>query len=148
MLGASPSTPEAVTPQRGVPEASGPVSVPSDRPSESKNLGEIRQETYNPAMSSSATSSVNAAASSVANALPSSADIQAQLADAKAQISRLTQQIGESSGLRQRKTDTSSSSGAQLSTATETRAAPAGGVPVQITAGLCLLSFLIAYFLF
>jgi hypothetical protein len=26
--------------------------------------------------------------------------------------------------------------------------APAGGVPVQIVAGLCLLSFLLAYFFF
>lgn len=148
LLGASPNSPEAVTPQRGVSEASGPVSVPSERPSESKNLGEIKKEAYNPATSGGLASSVNAVSSSVSNALPSSTELQAQLADAKAQISRLTQQISESTGLRQRKVDTSSSSGAQLSTATETRPAPAGGVPVHITAGLCLISFLLAYFLF
>ncbi|KAL6707939.1 phosphatidylinositol-binding protein scs2 [Coniothyrium glycines] len=147
LLGASPNTPEAVTPQRGVSEASGPISVPSERPAGSKDLGEIRNETFNPA-TSGLSSSINAAASSVSNVLPSSAELQAQLADAKAQISRLTQQVSESAGLRQRKTDASSSSTAKLSTATETRAAPAGGVPVQITAALCLLSFLLAYFLF
>lgn len=148
LLGTSPISPEAVTPQRGVPEASGPISVPSERPADSKSLGEIKKETYNPASSGGLASSVNAVSSGVSNALPSSTELQAQLADAKAQISRLTKQISDSTGLRQRKADTSSSSGGQLSTAAETRPAPAGGVPVHITAALCLLSFLLAYFLF
>lgn len=148
LLGASPNSPEAVTPQRGVPEASGPVSVPSERPAQSKNLGEIREETFNPATSGGLASSVNAVSNTVANALPSSTELQNQLADARAQISRLTQQISENTGLRQRKADTSASSGGKLSTATEVRPAPAGGVPVHITAGLCLISFLLAYFLF
>lgn len=144
----SPS-PEAVTPHRGVSEAAGPVSVPADRPTDSKNSGEIQNETFNPATSGGGVQSTfSAAAASVTNALPTSASLQAQLDEAKAQIVRLTQQAGDSSGLRQRKTGSASDSKAQLSTAMETRPAPAGGVSVQITAGLCLVSFLLAYFLF
>ncbi|CAO2658803.1 Nn.00g065260.m01.CDS01 [Neocucurbitaria sp. VM-36] len=143
----SPS-PEAVTPQRGVPEVTGPVSRPQDRPADSKNLGEIKDEAYNPATSGGVQSTVAAAAASVKNALPGTGDLQAQLDEAKAQIARLTQQAGESSGLRQRKTDPTRDTKAQLSNAVDTRQAPAGGVPIHITALLCLISFLLAYFLF
>jgi hypothetical protein len=134
-----------VTPQRGVPEATGPVSLPSERPAGSKNLGEIKDETYNPATSGGVAATMSAAATRVSNAIPvSQADVNAQLAEAKATIARLTQQASEASGLRQRKTDSKS----QLSTAAHTQTAPAGGVSVQITALLCLVSFLLAYFLF
>jgi hypothetical protein len=146
------SSPEAVTPHRGVSEASGPVSIPSDRPSGSKDLGEIRDEVYNPAVSSmsgSVGSTVSAVTAKVSNAVPmSQEDLRAQLNDAKATIARLTSQASEATGLRQRKTDSTSDSKSQLSTVTDTRTAPAGGVSVQITALLCLLSFLVAYFLF
>jgi len=143
----SPS-PEAVTPQRGS-EATGPVSRPDERPAGSKNLGEIKNEAYNPAVSGGVGSTVSAAAAKVSNAIPvSQEDMKEQLAEAKAQISRLTQQLSEASGLRQRKVEPTSDSKAQLSTAAHTHTAPAGGVSVPITAFLCLLSFLIAYFLF
>ncbi|CBX91832.1 hypothetical protein LEMA_P045380.1 [Plenodomus lingam JN3] len=147
LLASSPS-PEAVTPQRGVPEASGPVSVPSERPSGSKHLGEIQNETFSSASTGSLRSTVNAAAASVSNALPSTASLQAQLDEAKAEIARLTQQVSESAGLRQRRADPSSRSTATTSAATVSPPVNAGGVPVHITAILCLLSFLIAYFLF
>ncbi|KAI4681925.1 uncharacterized protein J4E84_007522 [Alternaria hordeiaustralica] len=143
----SPS-PEAVTPQRGVSDASGPVSVPSERPSGSKDLGEIRNETYNPASSGNMGSSFSSAAGTVASAMPSSSDVEAQLAEAKAQIARLTQQVSEATGLRQRKTGSAQDSKQGVATSMDTRQAPAGGVSVQITALLCLISFLIAYFLF
>jgi hypothetical protein len=145
----SPS-PEALTPQRGVSGASGPVSLPEDRPSGSKNLGEIEDETFNPAVSTmSVGSTFSAAATKVSNAIPiSQEDLSAQLAEAKATITRLTNQATEATGLRQRKTESTRDSKSQLSTATDNRAAPAGGVSVQITALLCLLSFLVAYFLF
>ncbi|KAF1940782.1 VAMP-associated protein [Clathrospora elynae] len=143
----SPS-PEAVTPQRGVSDASGPISVPQDRPSDSKNLGEIKNEAYSPAMTGGIKATASAAAASVTNALPSSAELQAQLDEATAQIARLTKQAGDASGLRQRKTGTTLDSKAQVSTSMDTRQAPAGGVSVQITALLCLVSFLLAYFLF
>jgi hypothetical protein len=73
--------------------------------------------------------------------------LRVQLEEAKATISRLTAQASEATGLRQRKTD-SSQGKSQLATATQPQTTPAGGVPVPITAGLCLLSFLLAYFLF
>ncbi len=93
-------------------------------------------------------SAVASAATTVKNAMPSQADLQAQLEEAKAQITKLTQQVSESSGLRQRKVDVGSDSKAPASMAVDTRQAPAGGVPLQITAILCLASFLLAYFLF
>lgn len=150
----SPQSEAAVTPVRGATEhAQGPVSRIEDRPAGSKNLGEIERETYNPASSTFSTSTgggiqqtVAAAASSVANAIPTSqAELQAQLDAAKAQITRLTQQAD--AGLRQRKPESSRDAKDQLATATQ-QAAPAGGVSVQITALLCLVSFLLAYFLF
>ncbi|KAF1921909.1 PapD-like protein [Ampelomyces quisqualis] len=145
----SAATPEAVTPQRGVPEATGPVSRPGERPAGSKNLGEIKDETYNPATSGGVAATVSAAAARVSNAIPvSQEDLRAQLEEAKATISRLTAQASEASGLRQRKTEPTLDSKSQLATAAHTQTAPAGGVSVQITALLCLVSFLLAYFLF
>ena len=141
-------SPEAVTPQRGVPEATGPVSRPEERPAGSKNLGEIKDETYNPA-TSGVGATMSAAATRVSNAIPmSQEDLSRQLEESKATIARLTQQASEASGLRQRKTEPTHDSKSQLSTAAHTQTAPAGGVSVQITALLCLLSFLVAYFLF
>lgn len=147
LLPSSPS-PEAVTPQRGVSDASGPVSLPSERPAGSKHLGEIQNETFSPASTGSVASVVNAAAATVSNALPSAATLQAQLDEARAQIARLRQQASESSGLRQRKGDSGPNSSSTSTLATATPPVAAGGVPVHITAGLCLVSFLIAYFLF
>ncbi|KZM20064.1 phosphatidylinositol-binding protein scs2 [Ascochyta rabiei] len=153
----SPQSEAAVTPVRGATEhAQGPVSRVEDRPAGSKNLGQIEQETYNPASSGYSTATgtgasiqqtVAAAAASVTNAIPTSqAELQAQLDAAKAQIARLTQQAD--AGLRQRKPESARDAKDQLATATQQQTAPAGGVSVQITALLCLVSFLIAYFLF
>jgi hypothetical protein len=143
----SPS-PESGTPARGFAEsATGPVSRPQDRPADSKNLGEIKNEAFNPATSGGIGASMAAVAASVTNAIPTSqAELQAQLSEAKAQIARLTQQAD--AGLRQRKAEPASGSKAPLATGVDSRAAPAGGVSVQITALLCLVSFLLAYFLF
>lgn len=147
----SPQSEAAVTPVRGATEqAQGPVSRVEDRPASSKNLGEIERETFNPATSGTGAGiqqTVAAAAASVSNAIPTSpAELQAQLDAAKAQITRLTQQAD--AGLRQRKPESTRDAKDQLATATHTQTAPAGGVSVQITALLCLVSFLIAYFLF
>lgn len=141
------SSPEAVTPQRDGTVSTGAVPRPQDRPAENKNLGEIKSEAHNPA-ATGVQSTVAAAAATVTKALPSQGDLQSQLEEAKQKIARLTQQISESSGLRQRKGESTRDSKAQLSTAVDTRQAPAGGVPIHITALLCLISFLIAYFLF
>ncbi len=86
----------------------------------------------------------------VASTIPvSSEDLKAQLADANTTIARLKEQITEQMGLRQRKTtgEKTNSSGATALQQTQQQTAPAG-VPLQVTALLCLLSFLIAYFLF
>ena len=100
----------------------------------------------------SAQSTVASAATSVANAVPTSGeDLKAQLAQAKATITRLTQQT-EEQGLRQRKTDAVNQDSRERITTGTTgmgiQQQPADGVPVQIVAALCLLSFLLAYFLF
>jgi hypothetical protein len=146
----SPQSEAAVTPVQGsTGQAQGPISRVEDRPAGSKNLGEIERETYNPATggSGSIQQTVAAAAASVSNAIPTSqAELQAQLDAAKAQITRLTQQAD--AGLRQRKPESTRDAKDQLATATHNQTAPAGGVSVQITALLCLVSFLIAYFLF
>lgn len=145
----SPS-PEAVTPQRGSTEAPvGSVSRPESRPSDSRNLRDARDSAFNPA-TSGVKSTVSAAAAGVARAIPtSSEDLQAQLADAKATIAKLREQVETSSGLRQRKAEPTRDSKEQLQTAVSThQQGPTGGVSVQITAILCLLSFLLAYFLF
>jgi len=148
----SPQSEAAVTPVRGATDyAQGPVARMEDRPAGSKNLGEIERETYSSATGSGAAASIQqtvaATAASVSNAIPTTqAELQAQLEAAKQQIARLTQQASE--GLRQRKPDSTSGAKDQLSTATQQQTAPASGVSVQITALLCLVSFLIAYFLF
>lgn len=147
LVPSSPS-PDAVTPQRAVLETAGPVSVAADRPAGSKNLGDLQKEAFNPAHGANSKSTLDTAATRISNALPSSASLQAQLDEAKAEIVRLTQQAGESSGLRQRKTPASTSAASPSTLATAAPAVTAGGVPVHITAGLCLVSFLLAYFLF
>ncbi|KAH7125406.1 PapD-like protein [Dendryphion nanum] len=149
LLASSPS-PEAVTPQRGSTEAPvGSVSRPESRPSDSRNFGEAKESAYNPATSGGVKATVAAAAAGVANAVPtSSAELQAQLAEAKATIGRLRQQAESSTGLRQRKTEPTHASTGSASTALETRQPPAGGVPLQIVFGLCVTSFLLAYFFF
>ena len=99
-----------------------------------------------------ATASVSAAASSVVNALPSGDDIKAQLEEARAQIARLMSQQNPDSGLRQRKGDGVTTTGTDGISTGNTgmgmRQAPPSGVPVPMVAALCLLSFLLAYFMF
>ena len=146
----SPS-PEAVTPQRvSTATPVGSVSRPESHPAESKHLGDTVESAHNPATSGQQ-STVAAAASGVANVIPtSSAELKAQLAEAKATISKLRQQAEQ--GLRQRKSDAVNQDSKERITMETTgmgvQQAPAGGVPVQIVAGLCLLSFLLAYFFF
>jgi hypothetical protein len=142
----SPS-PEAFTPQRDSNE--GPLGSVSRSGTDRKSFGDAKESVSSAATPSGLKSAVNAAAAGVANVIPtSSADLQAQLADAKATIAKLREQVETSTGLRQRKTEPTPESKQQLATAERVSQAPAGGVSVQVTAGLCLLSFLLAYFLF
>lgn len=85
--------------------------------------------------------------STAASVIPTSTeDIKAQLAEANAQIQRLRDQLADQ-GLRQRKTGKDGLETAPLLQQQHPQTAEAG-VPVQIVAGLCLISFLLAYFFF
>lgn len=79
--------------------------------------------------------------------IPTSADeLKSQLSEANAQIQKLKERLADQ-GLRQRKIGGDSEKTAP--TMQQQQAQPVdAGVPVQIVAGLCLLSFLIAYFFF
>jgi hypothetical protein len=81
----------------------------------------------------------------------STEDLRAQLSEAKGQILRLKQQA-EDQVLRQRKSDAVNQDSRERITTGTTgmgiQQQPADGVPVQIVAALCLLSFLLAYFFF
>ena len=99
-----------------------------------------------------AQSTVSNATSAAIAAVPTSGDdLRAQLAQAKATIAKLTQQ-NEEQGLRQRKADAVNQDSRERITSGTTgmgvQQQPGDGVPVQIVAALCLLSFLLAYFLF
>lgn len=114
-----------------------PVPVTPQRGNEKSLLN-------NETPSGSALSSTTAAISSVTGV--SQKDLERQLQEAKDTISRLQTQAAEQTGLRQRKTDGKAEGGA--TTTLQQQAPPAGGVPVQIVALLCLISFIIAYLLF
>lgn len=85
-----------------------------------------------------------AAAAASSTSEPTYADLKQQLAQAEQQVSRLKADQG---GLRQRKAGADEKS---VPKPAELAQAVRGteGVPIQITAALCLLSFLLAYFFF
>ncbi|OJJ71384.1 hypothetical protein ASPBRDRAFT_196890 [Aspergillus brasiliensis CBS 101740] len=83
----------------------------------------------------------------VGGAASSSDDLKAQLSEANAQILALKEKLADQ-GLRQRKIGGETEKApAPLLQQQQPQSAEAG-VPVQMVAGLCLLSFLIAYFFF
>lgn len=136
-------TPGAIIP----PAADGLVSTPDSRPADSTDLGQAKETAFNPAM---AQAPLQKTAQRVANVIPvSTEDMKAQLTEAQAQITRLKDQLAEQTGLRQRKTATEKSSGDAPSSLQQVQhQAEGSGVSIQIVAILCLISFLIAYFLF
>ncbi|PGH16444.1 hypothetical protein AJ79_01775 [Helicocarpus griseus UAMH5409] len=75
-------------------------------------------------------------------------ELKSQLADAKAQIEKLRDQLADQ-GLRQRKIGTTEgSTSSDLQQQQHPSQSAELGVPLRIVAGLCLLSFLLAYFFF
>lgn len=95
---------------------------------------------------SSATSAAQTAASNVAAAVPTNQDqLKRQLAEAQSQIEQLKRQLD--SGLRQRKAESSDDKSTTAALAQKMEQAP-GGVPVQIVAVLCLISFILAWWFF
>jgi len=141
----SPSPEETYTPQqRSSVGAVGAVSKLDDEPAGNKHLGDAKASATNPATSNTIRDSVTSATSAVSSAVPTSyEDLKAQLAQAQATISSYSQE----GGLRMRKavsgeaSNTGSTDGGVLQQGTQ-------GVPVQIVAALCLLSFLLAYLFF
>jgi len=126
----------------------------SDGPTGSSALAESTpgDREYSDSTSNNQQSALSAAAATVASIIPtSSEELKQKLAEANATITRLRQQA-EEQGLRQRKTDAvNQDSKERITTGTAglgVKQTPAGGVPVQVVAGLCLLCFLIAYFFF
>jgi hypothetical protein len=88
--------------------------------------------------------SVTPAAAAISNAVPTSyEDLKAQLAQAQAIIASYNQE----GGLRMRKA-AGASADTTTAAADSVRQQAAEGVPVQIVAALCLLSFLLAYMFF
>lgn len=94
---------------------------------------------------------MSGAAASAANAIPTSTEeLKAQLTQAKATIASLTSE----QGLRQRKIGATGQDSKDATSAVSgagglgVQQQQADGVPVQIVAALCLLSFLLAYFFF
>lgn len=124
------------TPQFGSPLAQTPANTSA---AASKPVIEPKMATSTPADSST---TANAHAT-VTDAVPTSnEELQEQLAAAKAQIAKLTSQLSDPQ-LRQRKVQEASEK-----MQTVVQQSNESGVPVQIVAGLCLLSFLIAYLFF
>ena len=119
----------------------------SPAPQSNQNTSPQNSTTYDNAKSSLAKAAeatgVAGAASAVVNAFPTSSDdVKSQLAAANAQISKLQSQLADPQ-VRQRKVQEASDKMQTVVAQTNE-----GGVPLQIVAGLCLLSFLIAYLFF
>jgi len=145
--GTPPPAYNSSSPQLGSPE-------PGTATSSTYNEKSFTTPMKESASTSAGTASgmVSSAAATLSNAASMTGEtLQQQLEAAKAQIARLTDQAKDS-GLRQRKTDAVVQDAREkISTGTTgmgVQSQPADGVPVQIVAALCLLSFLLAYFFF
>jgi len=143
-------TPDAVTPQPPTAPPASAVSKPESRPAESKNLGDATTTSAQSPTVAEKQGSLQQVTQRIASTIPvSSEDLKTQLAEANATIARLKDQLAEQAGLRQRKTTSENTNPSGPTALQQTQQqASAAGVPLQVAALLCLLSFLIAYFLF
>ncbi|KAJ5149472.1 MSP domain protein [Penicillium atrosanguineum] len=121
------------------------TSPSKHRPSLPPDFSEKTKSESESPQSSEPAGAFATAKAAVIGAIPSSDEMKAQLADANAQIQRLKDRLADQ-GLRQRKTGVEAK--AAPATMTQQHGPAESGVPVQMVAGLCLLSFLIAYFFF
>jgi len=114
--------------------------TPARAPSTAASTAETAKTSF---VNAAEATGVTAAASAVVTSVPkSSEELQEQLAAAKAQIQKLTGQLQDPQ-FRQRKVQE-----ANEKVQTVVAQSQESGVPLQIVAGLCLLSFLIAYLFF
>ncbi|KMU87213.1 hypothetical protein CIHG_04657 [Coccidioides immitis H538.4] len=75
-------------------------------------------------------------------------DLKSQLQEARAQIQQLKQQLAENE-IRRRKLPAAASNSPELATIQQqSHPSSEAGVPLQVVAGLCLISFLLAYVFF
>ena len=126
------------SPQFGSPAQGSAVAIDA-KPAGATSLGDAKASSSNPATSST----FGGAASAIYESVPTSSDeLKQQLAEARAQISRLASQVSDPS-VRQRKVQEANEKVQQV-----VKQSGESGVPLQIVAGLCLLSFLLAYFFF
>jgi len=132
------STPSKPTTSSGADDTPATAPPPSyESPNERVAHADYKSETeaHSPSV---------AAASSSSAGDPSYTELRQRLDQAEQQVSRLKADQG---GLRQRKTGADEKSGSKpAELAQQVRGTE--GVPIQITAALCLLSFLLAYFFF
>ena len=127
------------SPPFGSPATHIPATSVGSKTTTAKPLSDVKA----PASGGAVSSSIGSAVTAVSNTVPSSSeDLTQQLADAKAQISKLTSQLVDPQ-VRQRKVQ---EAGEKMQTVVQQSSET--GVPLQIVAGLCLLSFLIAYLFF
>ncbi|EXJ55083.1 hypothetical protein A1O7_08008 [Cladophialophora yegresii CBS 114405] len=114
--------------------------TPARQPSNAASTAETAKSSL---ANAAETTGVTNIPSVVASAVPTSGDeMKEQLAAAKAQIQKLTNQLQDPQ-VRQRKVQE-----ANEKVQTVVQQSQESGVPLQIVAGLCLLSFLIAYLFF
>lgn len=138
-LPADAATPNGVSSHDEPPAYSSPAPQ-FGSPSPQSSMAETTKSTLGNAAEATG---IAAAAAAVSNAVPTSnEELQGQLAAAKAQIQKLTSQLQDPQ-LRQRKVQEASEK-----VQTVVQQSQDSGVPLQIVAGLCLISFLIAYLFF
>lgn len=137
-----PPSPEqaAFTPQVRNATAADPAPSPESEPAKATS--------DDTTASTGVVETVSTAAATVKDAVPTSyEELKAQLAQAQATIASYSQDAG----VRMRKAVSATSEAASQQTsalATTTGQVTTEGVPVQIVAALCLLSFLLAYLFF
>jgi len=144
-LPASATTPNGVSSSHEeLPPAYSSPSPQFDTPARAPSTAASNAETAKSSFANAAEATgVTAAASAVANSVPtSSEDMKQQLATAKEQIAKLTSQVQDPAFRQRKMQETNEKVQAVVQQSQES------GVPLQIVAGLCLLSFLIAYLFF
>ncbi|KAI2640248.1 PapD-like protein [Xylaria nigripes] len=125
-----PANGDDATPDVGLPAFSSP-----------KEHGEFKP----PIENSPSVLAASAAVATTVNSEPSREELKQQLIEAENLIAKLKQDNG---GLRQRKTTTAEEKSNITLVTRDTRPHATEGVPVHITAALCLVSFLLAYTFF
>lgn len=128
----------------------GAPSQGGSRLSEYRDPSDVKENATSVALNIKST--LGSVAAGISNAAPKSGEeLHSQLDQVKASALNLKNQ-GEEQVLKQKKSDAASQDSRERITTGTTgmgiQQQPADGVPVQIVAALCLLSFLLAYFFF